>query len=229
MAGEVQANNRGNQMAVNQERVNVVCNELAEAGKKATLAAVREALGEGSFSTIGPMVQAWKAGRGDVVAGGATGAGAIVVPDAIQAVGGKLMAEVWAMAERMAAERLATERAAMEAARAEMAGELAQAYAEMDALREEVAKVSGQMLEIIKSENRLSECVKHMEKAENELRTEAAIAKAEANAYKLAIEKINPQVNQEHPKKPVLSKKTGKAIGKSNAEPADTKTAPLGL
>lgn len=216
-------------MAVNQERVNVVCNELAEAGKKATLAAVREALGEGSFSTIGPMVQAWKASRGDVVAGGATGAGAVVVPDAIQAVGGKLMAEVWAMAERLAAERLATERAAMEAARAEMAAELAQAYAEMDALREEVAKVSGQLLEVSKSENRLSECVKHMAKAENELRTEVAIAKAEAGAYKLAIEKINPQVNQEQPKKPAPGKKAGRAIAKSNTGPVDTQTAPLVL
>lgn len=216
-------------MAVNQERVNVVCNELAEGGKKATLAAVREALGEGSFSTIGPMVQAWKAGRGNVVAGGATGASAVVVPDPIQAVGGKLMAEVWAMAEHLAAERLANERAAMEAARAEMAAEIEAAYSEMEALREQLAKAR-QETEIETSAVRyLRDENKGMEKEAQALRIELAAAKAEAGAYKMAINKINPQVLQEQPKKPVLSKKAGKAIAKSNTGPVDTLTAPLVL
>lgn len=216
-------------MAVNQERVNTVCNELTEAGKKATLAAVREALGEGSFSTIGPMVQAWKAGRGDVVAGAATGAGAVVVPDAIQAVGGKLMEEVWRMAERMAAERLAAERAEMETAKAEMAAELEAAYAEMESLREELAKarnateINAKAIEIVCLEK------EQMQREMKEMEISLAGARGEAWAFKMAIEKINPQVNQEQPKKPAPGKKTGKAIGKSNAEPADTKTAPLAL
>ena len=81
-------------MAVNQERVNVVCDELANAGKGATLAAVRDALGEGSFSTLGPMVRTWKAGRAEVKKDGV----AVVVPEAVQAVGGRLLGEVWAMA-----------------------------------------------------------------------------------------------------------------------------------
>lgn len=216
-------------MAINQERVNTVCNELAEGGKKATLAAVREALGEGSFSTIGPMVQAWKAGRGDVVAGGATGAGTVVVPDAIQAVGGKLMAEVWAMAERLAAERLATERAAMEAARAEMAAELEAAYAEMETIREELARahsateINAKAIEIVCLEK------EQMQREMKEMEISLAGARGEAWAFKMAIEKINPMPNQVEPKKPVSAKKTGKTIGKSNTEPADTKTEPLAL
>lgn len=216
-------------MAVNQERVSKVCNELAEAGKKATLAAVREALGEGSFSTIGPMVQAWKAGRGDVVAGAATSTGAVVVPDSIQAAGGKLMGELWAMAERLAAERLATERAEMETAKAEMAAELEAAYAEMEALREQLAKAHQETEIETSAVKYLREENKGMEKEAQALRVELAGAKAEAAAYKLAIEKFNPMFNQVEPKKPVSAKKTGKPIGKSNAEPADTKTAPLAL
>ena len=219
----------GKIMAINQERVNKVCNELAEAGKNATLAAVQEGLREGLFSTIGPMVQAWKAGRGDVVAGAATGAGAVVVPDAIQAVGGKLMAEVWAMAERLAAERLAAERAEIEAAKAEMAAELEAAYAEMEALREQLAKAHQETEIETSAVKYLREENKGMEKEAQALRVELAAAKAEAGAFKLAIEKINPQVFQEQPKKPAPGKKTGKPIGKSNAEPADTKTEPLAL
>lgn len=216
-------------MAINQERVNAVCDELAGAGKKATLAAVREALGEGSFSTIGPMVQAWKTGRGEVAAGAANGAGAVMVPDAIQAVGGKLMAEVWALAEKVAGERLATERAAMEAARAEMAAELAQAYADMETLREELAKAKADAALMAEREGAAFVMMQNVETSMHDLRENLASAKAEAAAYKLVIDKFNPKVNQEESKKPAPGKKTGKPIAKTNQGPIDTKTAPLVL
>lgn len=212
-------------MAVNQERVNAVCNELAESGKKATLAAVREALGEGSFSTIGPMVQAWKAGRGEAKV--AASAKAVVVPDVVQAAGDKMMAEIWAMAEKIAAERLTAERATMEAARAVMAAELEAAYAEMETLREQLAKANKETEIETSAVKYLHEENKGMEKKAQALQVELAAAKAEAGAFKMAIEKINPKVNQEQPKKPDLSRKSGKAIAKSNSEPVDTKTAPL--
>lgn len=216
-------------MAVNQERVNAVCNELAESGKKATLAAVREALGEGSFSTIGPMVQAWKAGRGEMGAKVATNQKAVVVPDVVQAAGDKMMAEIWAMAEKIAAERLSAERATMEAARAEMAAELEAAYAEMETLREQLAKAHKETEIETSAVKYLREENKGMEKKAQALQVELAAAKAEAGAFKMAIEKINPKVNQEQPKKPVLSRKSGKAIAKSNTGPVDTQTAPLAL
>lgn len=213
-------------MAVNQERVNVVCNELASGGKKPTLAAVRDALGEGSYSTIGPMIQKWKAGRGEVAGGDVV---AVSVPDAIQAAGGRMMAEVWAMAERLAAERLAAERAAMDAERAEVAAELEAAYSEMETLREQLAKAH-QETEIETSAVRyLRDENKGMEKEAQALRVELAAAKAEAGAFKLAIEKINPVEPGQAPKKPAPGKKAGRAIAKSNAGPVDTQTAPLVL
>lgn len=213
-------------MAVNQERVNVVCNELANAGKKPTLAAVRDEMGEGSYSTIGPMIQKWKAGRGEIGGGDAV---AVSVPDALQAAGGRMMAEVWAMAERLAAERLAAERAAMDAERAEVAAELEAAYSEMETLREQLAKahketeIETSALKYLREEN------KGMEKEAQALRVELAAAKAEAGAFKLAIEKINPKLNQEQPKKPAPGKKTGKAIEKGNDAVIDTYTKPLVL
>lgn len=211
-------------MAVNQERVNVVCNELASAGKKPTLAAVRDAMGEGSYSTIGPMVQKWKAGRGEIAGGDVV---AVSVPDALQLAGGRMLAEVWAMAERLAAERLAAERAAMDAERAEVAAELEAAYSEMETLREQLAKahqeteIETSAVKYLQKEN------KEMEKKAQALQVELAAAKAEAGAFKLAIEKINPQVFQEQPKKPAPNKKTGKAIEKGNDAVIDTYTKPL--
>lgn len=213
-------------MAVNQERVNVVCNELASAGKKPTLAAVRDAMGEGSYSTIGPMIQKWKAGRGEIAGGDAV---AVSVPDALQLAGGRMMAEVWAMAERLATERLAAERAAMDAERAAMAAELEAAYGELESLREELAAEKTLVQEAAErvkaAESKASETEVRWQKTCVSLER----ATAEAAAYKLAIEKFNPKALQEQPKKPAPGKKGGRAIGKSNSEPVDTKTAPLAL
>ena len=212
-------------MAVNQERVNAVCDELAKAGKKATLAAVRDALGEGSFSTIRPMVQNWKAGRGDVAAD----AGAVVVPDAVQAMGGKLLAEVWALAERLAGERLAAERASIAAAREEMGAELAQAYAEMEALREQLAQAKADAALMTDREGAAFVMLQNVETSMHDLRESLAGAKAEAAAYKAVIEKFNPTEVGQPTKKPAPSKKAGKPIAKTNEGAIDTRTAPLSL
>lgn len=213
-------------MAVNQESVNATCEKLVQAGQKPTLAAVRDSLGEGSFSTLAKMVRDWKAGRGDVAGVEVV---AVSVPDVVATAGGKLLAEVWALAEKAAGERLAAERAEMEAAKAEMGGELEAAYAEMEALREQLAKahqeteIETSAVKFLREEN------KKMEKEMKEMEISLAGARGEAWAFKMAIEKINPQVNQEQPKKPAPGKKTGRAIGKSNTEPAETKTTPLAL
>lgn len=213
-------------MAVNQESVNATCEKLVQAGQKPTLAAVRDSLGEGSFSTLAKMVRDWKAGRGDVARVEVV---AVSVPDVVATAGGKLLAEVWTLAEKMAGERLAAERAEMEAAKAEMGGELEAAYAEMEMLREQLAKahketeIETSAVKFLREEN------KKMEKEMKEMEISLAGARGEAWAFKMAIEKINPNVLQEQPKKPAPGKKTGKAIGKSNQEPIDTLTAPLVL
>lgn len=213
-------------MAVNQERVNVVCNELANAGKKPTLAAVRDAMGEGSYSTIGPMIQKWKAGRGEIAGGDVV---AVSVPDALQSAGGRMLAEVWALAERLAAERLTAERAAMDVEREGMAAELEAAYSEMEGLREQLAKSEECLRTVSMAHDSLENKLTQAREEAQGLKVDLSAAKAEAGAFKLAIEKINPKVNQEQPKKPAPGKKGGRAIGKSNSEPVDTKTAPLAL
>lgn len=213
-------------MAVNQESVNATCEKLVQAGQKPTLAAVRDSLGEGSFSTLAKMVRDWKASRGDVAGVEVV---AVSVPDVVTTAGGKLLAEVWALAEKAAGERLATERAEMEAAKAEMGGELEAAYAEMEALREQLAKVRADLELMTEREKAAFTMMQEREEGHQAMKVQLSAASAEAAAYRLAIEKFNPQVNQEHPKKPAPGKKTGKAIGKSNQEPIDTLTAPLVL
>ena len=213
-------------MAVNQERVNAVCNELTSGGKKTTLAGVRDALGEGSYSTIGPMIQKWKAGQGEVAGNDAV---AVSVPDVVATAGGKLLAEVWALAEKAAGERLAAERAAMDAERAAMAAELETAYGELESLREELGQAKSKITEMAEINKKAGDQLMEAAKAMNDLRVLASEARAEAGAFKLAIEKFNPVECGQAPKKPAPSKKGGRVIGKSNTEPVDTKTAPLAL
>lgn len=177
-------------MAVNQERVNSVCDELAKEGKKPTLAAVRDSLGEGSFSTLAKMVRDWKAGRGDVAGVDVV---AVSVPDVVATAGGKLLAEVWALAEKAAGERLAAERADMEAAKGEMGVELEAAYAEMEALREQLAQARAEVVAVADRERAGVAALDGMRAEVQALRVDVAAARAEAGAFRLAIEKINPQ------------------------------------
>lgn len=213
-------------MAVNQESVNATCEKLVQAGQKPTLAAVRDSLGEGSFSTLAKMVRDWRAGRGDVTGVEVV---AVSVPDVVATAGGKLLAEVWALAEKMAGERLAAERAAMEAAKAEMGGELEAAYAEMEALREQLAKVRADVELMTEREKAAFTMMQEREEAHQAIRVQLSAASAEAAAYRLAIEKFNPVDPGQAPKKPAPGKKAGRAIEKSNNEPADTKTKSLEL
>lgn len=221
---------QGQKMAINQERVNAACNELSRLGEKTTLAAVREALGEGSFSTIGPLVQHWKAERKGTTQTGASGE-AVTVPDAVQMTGARMLAEVWAMAEKAANERLTAERGELEAARSEMAAELEAAYSELETMREKVAEQKQAMDQLEKREKEAESKAEKSQAKIYQLQIDLAQARGEAGAYKVAIEKINQMPNQVAPKKPAPSKKQGQAIEKSNegGESVDTKTEPLPL
>ncbi|MGF6613091.1 hypothetical protein OKW45_008079 [Paraburkholderia sp. WSM4175] len=50
-------------MAITKDQIWVVADELDQAGKPATLAAVRKAVGGGSFTTIQEAMFEWKAKR----------------------------------------------------------------------------------------------------------------------------------------------------------------------
>ncbi len=133
-------------MAVTREQIFAVADELDTAGQKPTLAAVRKALGGGSFTTISEAMNEWRARK-------ASQAAPIREP-APQAVADRLAeagAEIWSLALELANARLASEREALEQARQEaeqarreaaeladqLTGELDEARARIEALERE--------------------------------------------------------------------------------------------
>ena len=101
-------------MAVTKEQIFSAADELAAGGQKPTLEAIRQRTG-GSYTTISPALNEWKARQ-------ATAAAPLREP-APQAVADRLAelgADVWAVALDLANARLAVEREALEKARAEL-------------------------------------------------------------------------------------------------------------
>jgi len=208
-------------MAINQARVNAVCEAMDAEGKAPTLAAVREALGEGSFSTLARMVKVWKAGRVDVE----PVAVAVEVPEAVQAAGARLAAMVWAEAERLAGERLAGERTDMEASKAEMAAELEAAYLELEQVSTSERTKEKQLAEMDVQLSQLRWELSEQYKAVQAHQVELASMNGELAAYRAMASKLDAG-QADKPKKAGTGRK--KAAPKGEAETVqDTKTRPL--
>ncbi|MBB4268205.1 DNA-binding protein [Roseospira visakhapatnamensis] len=133
-------------MAITRDRIWAAADDLDAAGQKPTLAAVRKAVGGGSFTTIQEAMVAWKARKA-----------AREVPErqpVPQAVADQLEAlgaEVWTVALDLATARLAGERETLAAARAEMeaarrdAADLAdQLNADLEETRARLEAVAGE-------------------------------------------------------------------------------------
>jgi DNA repair exonuclease SbcCD ATPase subunit len=128
-------------MAITKEQIFTVADGLDATGHAATLAAVRRALGGGSFTTISEAMTEWKARKAEREAPRREAPPQPVV-DLLSGLG----AEVWSAALALANARLAGERAALDEARAQLeadkteAAELAdQVSAELDTLKAERA------------------------------------------------------------------------------------------
>jgi chromosome segregation ATPase len=129
------------------ERIFAVADELDANGQSPTLAAVRKALGGGSYTTISQAMTEWKARKAakETLIREAA-------PQAIADLLGKFGMEVWAQALQMANGRLAAEREALEKARQEIeaqhqeAAELAdQVSAELETARQEAINLREQL------------------------------------------------------------------------------------
>ena len=145
-------------MAITTADFHAAADRIAEAGQQPTLAAVRSALGGGSFTTISEAMKGWKAAQAAAAAPLREAA-----PAAVTERMGELAAEVWSVAIGMANDRLASEREALEVARQEME----QAQAEAVELADQVAA--------------------ELDQARAQIETQAAALKlAEAQAAQLA-------------------------------------------
>jgi len=109
-------------MAITKDQIFAIADELDAAGQNATLAAVRKALGGGSFTTISEGMTEWKARKAAKESPLREPA-----PSAVADRLAELGAEIWSSALELANGRLATEREALEAARLQLEADKAEA------------------------------------------------------------------------------------------------------
>ncbi|WP_346380791.1 DNA-binding protein [Acidithiobacillus sp.] len=115
-----------------QEAIWAAADALVKAGERPTLAAVRKAVGGGSFTTISEAMAEWR-GRQAIAEPVREPA-----PVAVSQQAAVLAAELWAQALAIAHERLQTDREALEAVRVDMARERAEAVELADLLAGEL-------------------------------------------------------------------------------------------
>ena len=129
-------------MAVTKEQIFSAADDLAAAGQKPTLEAIRQITG-GSYTTISPALNEWKARQ-------ATAAAPLREP-APQAVAERLAelgSDLWTIALDLANARLAVEREGLEKARAELEADRAEATELADRLAAQVDDLQSRLASI---------------------------------------------------------------------------------
>ena len=129
-------------MAITASEVHAAADLILVGGQQPTLAAVRAALGGGSFTTISEAMKSWKAAQ-QAAATPQREAAPAAVTERLEALAG----DIWGIALGMANDRLAKERETLDAARKEIeaqrqeAAELAdQVSADLEAARAQIAQ-----------------------------------------------------------------------------------------
>ena len=102
-------------MAITEQQVFDIADQLVAEGQSPTLANVRKALGSGSFTTISDFMNDWKAKQQETLQPIREAA-----PEAITSRVNSLSSEIWTVAKDMANSRLKNEREALESDRAEL-------------------------------------------------------------------------------------------------------------
>lgn len=163
-------------MTTQTQKIHAAADAIVADGKKPTLAAIRAAIGGGSFTTISEAMKIWS-GRHAAIAEADT------TPEPVTRAGAEQAALLWKQAKSQADEKLKAERAALDEARAELEQETAEAAALADALSTE-NEVLKALIEQLKSDTA---------KQQQELATvttkataaEAALAECRARAEQL--------------------------------------------
>jgi len=142
-------------MAITTQDIHRVADGIVQAGGTPTLAAVRRALGGGSFTTISEAMQDWRSSRNTPAPLQEP------APEAISARLGDMAGEMWGTALKMANSRLQAEREALERARQEteqarreaeevadqVGAELDQARADLSEARAEAMRLASELAE----------------------------------------------------------------------------------
>lgn len=129
-------------MAVTREQIFEAADQIAAAGQRPTLEAVRQITG-GSYTTISPALNEWKTKQASAATPMREPA-----PQAVAERLAELGAEVWAIALELANGRLAAEREALEKARADMESAQAEATGLADKLADEVEVLQSRLASV---------------------------------------------------------------------------------
>ena len=175
-----------------QEAIWAAADALVKAGERPTLAAVRKAVGGGSFTTISEAMGAWR-GRQAIAEPVREPAPVVVAQQAAA-----LAAEVWAQALAIAHDRLQTDREALEAARVAMARERAEAVELADLLAGELDLVraeqeAGQIL-LAEKDEAILEQIREVHQWREEavlMREKAALLEGKVAGLEQALGQIN--------------------------------------
>ncbi len=127
-------------MAITPEQIWSAADALDAAGQSPTLAAVRKAVGGGSFTTISEAMAQWRARKTDKSTPLREPAPPLVM-ERLQEVG----ADIWAAALDLANARLNSEREALEVARAELEASRQEAAELADQLTADLEDAKGQI------------------------------------------------------------------------------------
>ena len=205
-------------MAITRDQIFAVADEIDAAGQNATLAAVRKALGGGSFTTISEGMTDWKARK----AAKETPLRE-PVPPAVADRLAELGAEVWSAALELANGRLATEREALDAARRQLEADKTEAaeLADQVTAELEVAKVALQTATQAEQSARSESDSLRQDLAE--LRLQAATSEARAIEIEKRAQDLNAELARVHQQNAELV--TGLAAAARPAAPAEAPPA----
>lgn len=170
-------------MAVTKEQIFEAADQLAAAGQRPTLEAIRQITG-GSYTTISPALNEWKARQ-------AAQATSLREP-APQAVADRLAevgAEVWSIALELANARLAAEREALDKARADLEADRAEATELADRLAAQVEELQSRLASI--------EAAEQAARIEaDELRNQLAAAQEQAHTAETRAQEIERRAGE---------------------------------
>jgi len=157
-------------MSSNKEKIIAVAEKLESEGVNPTQVTVRQALGGGSFATIGPILKEWKESKKEDHA-----LAEIEVPEAVTERLEQLQGAVWQAAVDEAERRLIAEREALKAAQDAAAAEVAEQLEIVAQLEAEAAEQASRISGMEENENGLSVHI-------HNLSTELATVKEEKRA-----------------------------------------------
>ena len=183
-------------MAITKDQIFAAADEIDAAGQNATLAAVRKALGGGSFTTISEGMTEWKARK----AAKETPLRE-PPPPAVADRLSELGTEIWSAALELANGRLAGEREALEAARQQLEADKAEAAELADQVTAELEVAKAALLSATAAEQAARSDSQSLRQQLADVTLRAATSEARASEIEKRADDLNAEltrVNQQN-------------------------------